>query len=131
MARSFAATAPGVRSLIDTEHLTTEALGFTNVPAALWVDEDGRIVRGPESASVERSALYDLKIDDGWPDRLKTQLAVAQAIPSDPETYRNAIIDWALRGSDSPAYRRPAGGGSELTIWTRTTGPTNARPGRW
>jgi hypothetical protein len=102
MARPFSDTAPRLVSLIDTKHLTTEAFGFTNVPLALWVDEGGTVVRGPESASVERSALKDMEIDDSWPDRLKFQLAVAQAIPSDPRTYRNAVIDWARNGPDSP-----------------------------
>ncbi len=101
MARPFTDKAPHLRSLVDTEHVTTEALGFTNVPVALWVDEAGVIVRGPESASVERSALKDMVIDESWPERLKVQLSVAQAIPSDPDGYRNAVIDWARNGGDS------------------------------
>ena len=92
----------GIRHLVDTDHATTEALGFTNVPMAIWIDEDNRIVRGPESASVERSSFKDIEIDDGWPDRIKQQLALAKSIPSHPEAYRAAIVDWAANGANSP-----------------------------
>ena len=31
--------------LVDRNHLLAELYGFTNVPASVWIDEDGRIVR--------------------------------------------------------------------------------------
>ena len=92
--------APIVRALIDTEHATTAALGFTNVPMALWVDETGTIVRPPESASIERSSLADMEISDDWPERLANQLRVAQSIPSNADAYRGAILDWAEHGAE-------------------------------
>ena len=101
LARHYANKASGLKQLIDVDHITTEALGFTNVPMALWVDETGTIVRGPESASVERSSLKDMEIDDSWPERLKSQFSVAKAIPSDPGVYRAAVLDWAVKGADS------------------------------
>ncbi len=83
------------------------ALGFTNVPMALWVDADGTFVRPPESASIERSGLADMEISDEWPERLAAQLRLAQSIPSDPETYRAAIVDWARHGAESRFVMTP------------------------
>ncbi len=101
LARYYTGKATALTHLIDTDHITTEALGFTNVPMALWVDEHGIIVRGPESASVERSSLKDMEIDESWPERLKSQLSVAKSIPSNPDAYRAAVLDWARNGSAS------------------------------
>ena len=99
--------APTVRALIDTTHATTAALGFTNVPMALWIDETGTIVRPPESASIERSSLADMEISDDWPERLANQLRVAKAIPSNAEAYRSAVLDWAEHGADSRFVMSP------------------------
>ncbi len=100
--------APSIRALIDTGHATTAALGFTNVPMVLWVDETGTIVRPPESASIERSALADMEIGDEWPERLANQLRVAQSIPSNAEAYRAAVLDWAEHGAASRFVMSPA-----------------------
>ncbi len=106
-ARPSSPDAPKVRALIDTAHATTAALGFTNVPMALWVDETGTIVRPPESASVERSALADMEISDDWPERLANQLRVAQSIPSNADAYRAAVLDWAEHGAGSRFVMTP------------------------
>lgn len=44
--------APTHPSLIDTGHVTDDLFGFTNVPMAVWIDEDGMIVRPAGPASV-------------------------------------------------------------------------------
>ena len=36
--------------LIDTDHRLSDLYNLVNVPQAVWIDEDGRIVRPPETA---------------------------------------------------------------------------------
>jgi hypothetical protein len=88
-------------SLIDTTHVTDELFGFVNIPMAVWIDEEGTIVRPAESASVERSALRDMAIPDGLPDRIDKMLREVKKIPDNSSEYRAAILDWARRGSAS------------------------------
>ena len=88
-------------SLIDTTHVTDELFGFVNIPMAVWIDEEGTIVRPAESASVERSALRDMDIPDGLPDRIDKMLREVKKIPDNSGEYRAAILDWARRGSGS------------------------------
>ena len=47
------AAQPTHPSLVDTTMVTNELLGFTNVPMAVWIDEDGMLVRPAELASIE------------------------------------------------------------------------------
>jgi hypothetical protein len=42
--------------LVDTAHRLDELLGIVNVPTALWVDENGMIVRPPHTAAAMTSA---------------------------------------------------------------------------
>lgn len=87
--------------MIDTTHITGDLFGFVNIPMAVWIDENGVIVRPAESASIERSPLRDMEIPEGLPERLETTFRVVKAIPDHAEEYRAAIIDWATNGSDS------------------------------
>ena len=101
------AAEPTHPSLIDTHHVTSELFGFTNIPMAVWIDESGTIVRNAESASVVRSALRDMEIPEGLPERFAKLLTEAKAIPDDAEAYRAAIVDWCERGADSPFALSP------------------------
>lgn len=94
-------------SLIDTRHVTGELFGFVNIPMAVWIDEDGTIVRNAESASIERSPLRDAEVPDGIPDRMKMLLTEVKAIPDHAEAYRAAIVDWARNGTASPHALTP------------------------
>ena len=96
------AAAPTHPSLIDTTHVTDELFGFVNIPMAVWIDEDGNIVRPAESASVERSPLRTMDIPDGIPERMQRMLREVKKIPDVAEDYRGAIVDWVHRGSESP-----------------------------
>ena len=94
-------------SVVDTTHATNAAFGFTNIPMAIWIDEDGMLVRPAESASIERSPLRDMDIPDGLPDRLASMYRAVKEIPDDGEAYRAAILDWVCNGSESRFALRP------------------------
>ncbi len=95
------AAAPTHPSLIDTTHVTDELFGFVNIPMAVWIDEDGIIVRPAESASIERSPLRDMDIPDGLPERMTQMFTEVKAIPDHAEDYRAAIVDWVRNGAAS------------------------------
>ena len=95
------AAAPTHPSLIDTGHVTDDLFGFVNIPMAVWIDEQGTIVRPAESASIERSPLRDMDIPDGLPPRLDRTYREVKAIPDRSDDYRAAIVDWAQHGSAS------------------------------
>ncbi len=88
-------------SLVDTEHATNAAFGFTNIPMAVWIDENGVLVRPAESASIERSSLRDLDVPEGLPERLSKMLHAVKDIPDDSEAYRSALLDWVDKGAES------------------------------
>ena len=77
--------------LIDDTHLVTRLYGMVNVPTAVWIDENGRIVRPNEVAYAD--------------DRFRSMHGI-EAAP-----YLAAIRDWAANGPksrfamDEPALR--------------------------
>lgn len=101
------AAEPTHPSLIDTTHVTDELFGFVNIPMAVWIDEDGMIVRPAEGASVVRSGLRDIEIPEGLPERLERMLQEVKKIPENAAEYRAAILDWVQRGSESPYALTP------------------------
>jgi hypothetical protein len=94
-------------SLIDTTHQTGHLFGFINIPMAIWIDEQGMIVRNAENASIERSPLRDAEIPDSLPEPTRQLLTEVKKIPDHSVAYRNAIVDWANRGADSPYALSP------------------------
>jgi hypothetical protein len=101
------AAAPTHPSLIDTRHVTGDLFGFQNIPMAVWIDEDGLLVRPAESASIERSPLRDMEIPDGLDERTTEMFRQVKVIPDVSEQYRAALIDWVRRGSASPFALSP------------------------
>jgi hypothetical protein len=87
--------------LIDTTHCADELFGFINVPMAVWIDENGMLVRPAETANIERSPLRDREIPDGLPERLGKMMREVKQIPDDSEAYRAAIFDWMRNGARS------------------------------
>ena len=67
--------------LIDTTHLVTRRYNMVNVPTAVWINEQGRIVRPNEVAYV---------------DNRYTSMHKIEAAP-----YLGAIRDWAANGDKS------------------------------
>ncbi len=103
----IAAAKPTHPSLIDTTHCTDELFGFINVPMAVWIDENGMLVRPAETANIERSPLRDREIPDGLPDRIAKMMREVKEIPDDSEAYREALLDWMRNGADSPYVMNP------------------------
>lgn len=94
--------APSYPALIDRQHRVAELYNMVNVPQAVWIDEEGRIVR-----SLEVAGSYDaFRYSDpatGERDPVETaKLARAR------EIYLDAVRDWVARGDES-AFVRDAG----------------------
>jgi hypothetical protein len=108
------AKAPTYPCLIDAKHVVAEAYDMPNVPMAVWIDEDGRIVRPAESAGAS----------DGFRslDRKTFTLDadVAAAGRSLRERYRSAIRDWVEHGAASRFALAPDAARERMTGPTET-----------
>ena len=93
--------APEHPSLVDERHVLDELFGVTNVPNAVWIDEQGMIVRPAEPANIERSGFRELEIPEGLPERVRDMLLEVKEIRDDSDAYRAAIVDWVEHGADS------------------------------
>jgi hypothetical protein len=81
--------------------------GMTNAPFAIWIDDDGTIVRPAEIAFAPRQARGD---GDGadqealiaqLPERQRRIINEMTANMTDTDRYAAAVRDWAARGADS------------------------------
>jgi peroxiredoxin len=87
---------PTYPALIDREHHVAELYDLVNVPQAVWIDEEGRIVRPPEAAGAF-DFLNKRKADD--------QALNEQLMEQSKETrlkYLDALKDWVTNGEASP-----------------------------
>jgi hypothetical protein len=80
--------------------------GMTNAPFAIWIDEDGTIVRPAEVAFAPRQARDDPGADQEaliaqLPERQRTIIQQMTASTGDPDRYADAVRDWAANGVDS------------------------------
>jgi hypothetical protein len=98
---------PTHRSVIDSAHITGELLGFTNVPMAVWIDEELNLVRPPEAAELESSPMRDIEISDDLPEDMKILLTEVKAIPDVSVGYKEAVLDWVAKGSESSFSMTP------------------------
>lgn len=79
--------------LIDTEHRLSDLYNLVNVPQAIWIDEQGRIVRPPETAgSTDHFRRMDLATRTLSPQDQAERLAARQA-------YLDAIRAWVTTGA--------------------------------
>lgn len=82
--------------LVDRNHLVAELYGFTNVPASVWIDEDGQIVRPADTAmgddrfrafsNVDSSVHHDLLrrwVNEGIRDLDDDAVRSNQVLPDD------------------------------------------------
>jgi len=78
--------------LIDTEHRLEDLYNLVNVPQAVWIDEQGRIVRPPETAgSTDHFRRMDLKTRTMSPEDQAARQAARDA-------YMQAVRDWVNTG---------------------------------
>jgi hypothetical protein len=106
--RWIEAAQPRHPALIDQAHLLDELLGIVNVPSGVWIDEQGTIVRPPETAYPRRPAFFDRPIP---PHATPLQAAAIHAVKRlriDAETYVSALRDWVAHGAASPHALTPA-----------------------
>jgi peroxiredoxin len=89
------AAKPAYPCLIDREHHVADLYNLVNVPQAVWIDEQGRIVRPPETA--------------GSTDGFRAMDRKTFTVPDDVIAERNrvktlyvaAVRDWVRRGTAS------------------------------
>ena len=88
-------------ALIDQAHRMDEWFGIVNVPSGIWIDEQGMIVRPPETAYPRRPAFLDRAVPaDATPQQAALINAVKQ-LQIDGERYVAAVNDWIAHGPES------------------------------
>jgi hypothetical protein len=104
------AAAPTYPCLIDREHHVADLYNLVNVPQALWIDEQGRIVRPPETAGAT----------DGFRamDRVKFTLApeLLEERTRVKERYLQAVRDWVTQGAASVHVLAPEAARARLSL---------------
>lgn len=98
-------------SLIDQAHLMGELFGVRNVPTGIWIDEDGIIVRPPETAfpgtSMFAEMMKGVQLPADADPYIVRSLEAASKIRRPDARYLEALRDWAHRGADSPYALSP------------------------
>jgi len=90
-----AAAVPTYPCLIDERHTVGEALGIANVPTAVWIDEEGMIVRPPEApGSTDAFRSMNLQTREVPKERAEDGRVRRQV-------YVDALRDWIDRGQAS------------------------------
>ena len=89
------AAPPAYPCLIDERHVVAELYGIANVPTAVWIDEEGRIVRPPEHPGATDSfRSLDPATGRVAPERLADARLRRR-------TYVDAVRDWVVQGPAS------------------------------
>ncbi len=86
---------PEYTCLIDEEHLVADLYGMTIVPMAVWIDEEGRIVRPTETAGMTD---FFRRMDK---ETFVLPPEDAAMMKHNRMTYYNAVRDWVLKGPES------------------------------
>ena len=86
---------PGYDCLIDQEHHVAELYNMVNVPQAVWIDEEGRIVRPTEVAGSNDAFRAMDRSDFSIPDAQAEKIAQGRAV------YLDALRDWVVKGAAS------------------------------
>lgn len=108
---------PAYPCLIDTEHHVADLYGLVNVPQAVWIDEQGRLVRPPETAG---STDGFRKMDREKFTLPEDVIAERNRVKSE---YLGALRDWVSQGAAS-AYAMSPG---KLAARLRPADPAIAR----
>jgi len=91
---------PAHPSLIDEAHVLT-TFGVINVPTGIWVDEDGTIVRPPETAYPRRPAFKDRPVPADATPLQREAIELTRRLNVEAEGYVAALRDWVERGAAS------------------------------
>ena len=86
-------------SLIDQGHAVDALFGIVNVPSGVWIDEEGTIVRPPETAWAQRRPPRE--IPSTATPRQVAVMTEARKIRYEPEKYVAALRDWVASGRES------------------------------
>jgi hypothetical protein len=99
------AAQPTHPALIDPAHVLVELFGMTNVPFAIWIDEEGTIVRPAEVAFGPPEARQEARDVSRQiaqlPERQRRIVEEMMANVSDTNRYTAAVRDWADNGGES------------------------------
>lgn len=87
--------APTYPALIDRAHLLSTLYGIVNVPTAIWIDEDGRIVRPAEVAGAYEAFRHVDPETRTVPEEHRDRARHHRS------TYLDAIRDWVASGPES------------------------------
>ncbi len=87
--------APSYVTLIDQHHLLSSLYNMVNVPQAVWIDEQGQMVRPVESGgSIDILREFDFEAG-GFKPEAQARAGAAKA------AYTEAVKDWAMHGANS------------------------------
>jgi hypothetical protein len=107
--------------LIDRDHHVADLYNMVNVPQAMWIDEQGRIVRPPETAGS----------NDGWRAMDRKTFAVPDAVLEERKRvkteYFDAVRDWVRRGPASVYAMDPTRAASRLKLPLASIAEAHAR----
>jgi hypothetical protein len=94
------AAQPRHPSLIDVAHKMDTEFGVVNIPNAVWIDEQGVIVRPAEPAWPGEGAMPRVEFPEAVRARMR-QGSMAGRITVDRDRSLDALRDWAERGAAS------------------------------
>jgi hypothetical protein len=87
---------PTYPCLLDPDHEVADLFNMVNVPNAVWIDEDGRVVRPAETAGTGDEFRSMVEPGGIAPDDLQRMMQRRQR-------YVDAIKDWVRNGTDVTA----------------------------
>lgn len=89
------AARPTYPAVIDRDHVTAALYNLVNVPQAVWIDENGTIVRPPETAGAyEAFRSRDPRTSEVAPEE-------AEKRDTARRLYLDAVRDWVAKGAQS------------------------------
>lgn len=95
------AAKPTYPCLIDQAHVVDELFGIVNVPSGVWIDEQGMIVRPPETAYPRRPSFLDREIPAGATPQEEVHITEVKKLRVEADGYIAALRDWVARGAES------------------------------
>ncbi len=96
------AAKPAFDCLVDRDHHLADLYNLVNVPQAVWIDEQGRIVRGPETAGSTDGFRVMNRETGALPEAVNVERLRVKA------AYMDAVRDWVRRGAHALPPQRAA-----------------------